>query len=834
MTRKGIFTKRQFSFWNWRLDPDVSIKWNRQTIIEMMHRDLGLDIEEAKIFTVEIENNYGTSKNGDFKAGKLINLLHEELEQRGIEPKIELTENAILVLKRRYLKKGPDGEPIETPRELFRRVAGFIATADLIYNKDADIARVANKFYWMMANLYFMPNSPTLMNAGRELGQLSACFVLPVGDSMEEIFTAIKNAALIHKSGGGTGFSFSRIRPKNDRVKSTMGISSGPVSFMRVFDVATETIKQGGTRRGANMGVLRIDHPDILEFIRCKEKEGQISNFNISVAITEQFMRAYLNDEEYDLINPRNGTVVKRLKAKEVFDEIVDMAWKTGDPGIIFIDRINEDNPTPHIGEIESTNPCGEQPLLPFESCNLGSINLSKMVKDGAIDYDLLGEIVDEAVHFLDNVIDLNKYPLPEIERMTKANRKIGLGVMGFADMLFQLEIPYNSKEALKIADEVMGFIDRRSKEKSKELAEKRGPFPNFEGSIYDRKGMKPLRNATTTTIAPTGTISIISGCSSGIEPIFALAFTRNVMDNDKLTEINPYFLKRLKEVGLYRDEIIEKVIEEGTVQHISSIPEDIRRVFVVAHDIDPFWHVKIQAEFQKHVDNAVSKTINFPNKATREDVKRAYMMAYKSGCKGITIYRDGCKSHQVLTTKKSSDRKEPEIHQVNKLKPKERPDCLMGFTQKIATGCGNMYVTINEDNDGPFELFSSIGKTGACVSSQTEAISRLISLALRAGIDPETIINQLSGVRCHRPKWMGGIQVLSCADGIARALRMHLEGKLKPATSDKQLKLPLDDKEENEGKNIFANVPCPECGNYTLQFKEGCVTCICGFSECS
>ncbi len=719
--------------------------------------------------------------------------------------KIELSENALTVLKKRYLKKDDRGEVIEEPEDMFWRVAWTIAQGDKKYGKK-DVTDIAEEFYRMMASLEFMPNSPTLMNAGRTLGQLSACFVLPVEDSMESIFEAVKHTAIIHKSGGGTGFSFSRLRPEKDVVRSTKGVSSGPISFMTVFDVATEAVKQGGTRRGANMGVLRVDHPDIEKFITVKTDLEKLNNFNISVLLTDKFMEALRKGEDYDLINPRTGKVVKKLSAEKIFNSIVHSAWQSGEPGIIFIDEINRHNPTPHVGEIEATNPCGEQPLLPYESCNLGSINLGKMVKDGHVDYERLRKVVHQAVHFLDNVIDVNNYPLKEIRQMTLANRKIGLGVMGFADMLILLGIPYNSREAIRVAEDVMRFINEESKIKSELLAKERGNFPNFKGSIYDKQGKQYMRNAATTTIAPTGTISIIAGCSSGIEPLFAICFVRKVLDGDELVEVHPIFKAKAKEYGFYSNELMERISKEGSIQDMEEIPSKIRRLFVTSHDIAPEDHISIQAAFQKYTDNAVSKTINFPQEATPEDVKRAYLMAYEKGLKGLTVYRYGSRDRQVLNLKKEEEK--------DKIKPRPRPRRTKGVTQRIATGCGKLYVTINSDKYGICEVFAQMGKTGGCAACQIESTGRLISLALRSGVSIESIIKQISGIRCPSPTWENGRQVLSCPDAISKVLKENADIKME------------------EDENLIA--VCPDCGG-TIFPEEGCLVCKnCGFSKCS
>ena len=744
---------------------------------------------------------------------------------------LNLSPNAVTVLEKRYLKRNEEGKVIETPAELFRRVARHVASADGLYGKaEVEVKRVEEEFYELMASLLFLPNSPTLMNAGRRLGQLSACFVLPVDDSMESIFDAVKYAAIIHKSGGGTGFSFSRLRPKGDVVGSTKGISSGPVSFMTVFDTATEAVKQGGTRRGANMGMLRVDNPDILDFITCKDSNHRLNNFNISVGLTEAFMKAVEDDSEYELVNPRTKKLVSSLKARMVFETIVKQAWKNGEPGMVFLDRINASNPTPMLGEIESTNPCGEQPLMPYESCNLGSINLAKMVrevksqesgvKSYEVDWAKLKETTWKAVHFLDNVIDVNKYPLKLIDEMTKANRKIGLGVMGWADMLIQLRVSYNSEKAIKLAEEVMGYIQTEGRIASSALAEERGVFPNYEHSIYN--GEMAVRNATVTTIAPTGSLSIIAGCSSGIEPLFAVSFVRNVMEGTKLIEVNPYFEQEAKATGLWSRELMEKIADSGSVSHFAEFPEEMREVFATAHDITPIDHIKMQAAFQKFVDNAVSKTVNFPHAATTKDVEDVYMLAYKLGCKGVTVYRDGSREEQVLSTKKADGKAKQETG--GKIIPKKRPSVIKGATRLLKTGCGHLYVTINEDESGrPFEVFTNIGKAGGCASSQSEAIGRLISLSLRSNIEPEEIVKQLKGISCHQPSWTEGGKILSCSDAIAKALeKYHHRG---------------EKGDNGNGKSKYHEVmqigACPECGG-TVEHEGGCAVCHnCGFTKC-
>ena len=1157
-----------------------------------------------------------------------------------------LTENSKKVLKRRYLRKNLEGKIVESPYELFLRVAKNIAKADLNYDKDADIDETINEFFAAMAGLEFLPNSPTLMNAGRDLQQLSACFVLPIEDSMESIFESLKQTSLIHKSGGGTGFSFSKLRPKNSQVKTTGGVASGPISFLKVFDAATQAVKQGGTRRGANMGILRVDHPDIMQFVTCKENDKEITNFNISVGVTDEFMDKLKKDEDYDLIDPHNGKPQGRLNARDVFDLIVKMAWKNGEPGIVFIDKMNEGNPTPGIGMIESTNPCvtgdtlistekglvrmdvlagryreggisiftdnrvqsivhrasektgvltqtkpglslypisaafktgikpvmkittkagfeliathdhkvmtpegwvkaadlmagkdrvliqagagqfnpdnklpfdiqneftggngakyklnlpdrwskelgqalgwlvgdgwlrdqdkncrvgftfsqddkhilrylkpilngfyagdideierdnnvyhlsyhskyfveffkslgvkawrsgqknvpdsiytapkeavigflqglfsadgtvgiqktndtayirltakslkllksvqhlllnlgilsriydrsrnqrrgfsyentkgetrdyildgichelqiskedmaefikdigflcgknkekidilsqrnfysskfedtvktierlgeqevydltepktftfitngfvsldcGEQPLLPYESCNLGSINLAKMTAEGEINFSRLSRTVKTAVHFLDNVIDMNEFPIEEIGRMTRANRKIGLGVMGFADMLIKLGVPYNSDGAVSLAREVMKYIRSEATAASTELAEKRGAFPNFEESIYRSEG-RELRNATLTTIAPTGSLSIIAGCSSGIEPLFALVYYKEVMDKDRLPEVNEEFKRIAEERGFYSEDLMKEIAKTGTIHGMDEVPNDIKDIFITSHDISPEWHIKIQGAFQTHTDNAVSKTINFPQEATIPEVEKAYKLAYKLGCKGVTIYRDKSREEQVLNVGDVKvDCQNTEIKvPAEKIKPKPRPTIVRGTTSKVGTGCGSLYVTINEDEAGhPFEVFMQMGKAGGCAASQLEAIGRLVSLAFRSGVEVKSIVDQLRGIRCPSPSWEKGGRIFSCSDAIARAVEQHLSEK----KESQEVQVAAQDAANSyPGKRSLklGNVVgvCPDCGG-ALRHVEGCTVCrACGYSKC-
>ncbi len=752
-------------------------------------------------------------------------------------PQPQLKPNTEVVLQKRYLRKSLDGKLSETPRDLFWRVASAIAAEEGKYERSSrEPEALARDFYDLMTGWKFLPNSPTLMNAGTDLGQLSACFVLPVGDSIEEIFDAVKYAAMIHKSGGGTGFSFSRLRPKESRVGSTGGVASGPVSFLRIFNTATEQIKQGGTRRGANMGILRVDHPDILDFIRAKEKEGEFNNFNLSVGLTEAFMQAVEKDEHYDLRAPNTGEVVDRLRARDVFDLLVKKAWQSGDPGIVFLDRINRDNPTPDQGEIESTNPCGEQPLLPFEACNLGSINLACFYLPGhnddadpardGIDWAELRRVVHLSVRFLDNVIDASLFPLPRIAETVRKNRKIGLGVMGFADLLFELGVPYNSREGIALAERVMGFVQEEGHKASAELAKERGPFPAYPASTYAKAKKGPYRNATVTTIAPTGTLSIIAGCSSGVEPLFALCFTRNILDGERLVEVNPYFEAALAATGLASHELMDSVVAKGSIQDMDFLPAKLRKVFVTAMDIEPVWHLRMQAAFQRHTDNAVSKTVNLSNTATEQDIFDIYWLAYKEGCKGVTVYRDGCKSIQVLATGEGQKKMDGEpaapsgqvAVQMGRAQAavRKRPDIVQGFTQKVQTGLGAMYLTVNEVGGEPFEVFATIGKSGRSITAKAEAIGRLVSLALRSGVHVRDVVAQIKGIGGEHPVFRGKGLLLSIPDAIAWVLEKRY----------------LKDEHIGEVNDLEAQ-RCPEC-NEPLVFQEGCLICpACGFSRC-
>ena len=817
-------------------------------------------------------------------------------------PRATLSENARIVLGLRYLKKNENGESIEEPETMFWRVARFIAEEDRRHGAtDTAIDEVARQFYHLMSTGTFEPNSPTLMNAGRPLGQLSACFVLPVDDALSNgksgIYDTLTSMALVHQSGGGTGFSFSRLRTQGDTVRSTMGVASGPVSFMRLYDSSTEVVKQGGTRRGANMGILRVDHPDIRAFITCKDDTSQITNFNISVAATDAFMQAVANGEDYDLVSPRTGAVVGRENASEIFDLIVQGAWKTGEPGVFFIDRANEFNPVPALGAYEATNPCGEQPLLPYDVCNLGSLNLGAFVRAGvtwgddprdAIDWDGLRKVVHLSVHFLDNVIDANRYPLPQITRLAGNIRRIGLGVMGWADLLVRLGIPYNSDAAVALAELVMGFVDEEAKAASGKLAESRGVFPAWAESIWGPdescarrpdgsriRPMRALRNCNLDTVAPTGTISIFAGCSGGIEPLFAVAFMRN-QAGVRMPDVNEDFVRIAREGGWYSRELMERVAESGHIHH-DEVPEDVQRVFVTAHDITPEWHVRMQAAYQKHTDAAISKTTNFPHEATPEDVREIYELAFKLGCKGVTVYRDGSRPMQVLSTGKTGKKPEAagEIEQeladareechrlrgeIEKYRHRDRnrdrlagagrhkrkrPALLKGRTVKMDCPLGDLYVTINEDETGrPFEVFCTLGKAGGAAMADAEAIGRLISLSLRSGIPITAVRDQLRGISCDRAVGFGLRKVLSAPDAIGQAIEYYLQEKdgiqeelvlNAPVTSAAAAVAP-DAASSGGGSSRSGYLgSCPDCGTGQLSFEEGCVKChVCGFSECS
>jgi ribonucleoside-diphosphate reductase alpha chain len=751
------------------------------------------------------------------------------------------SESARRVLEERYLTR-VDGCIVETPDEMCWRVASAVAGAERHWGNDAVVQQIAGEFYDLLIDRKFMPNSPTLMNAGKANGlQYSACFVLPVPDSIDGIFETLKNAATIHQSGGGTGFSFSRVRRKDSTVRRSGGRASGPVSFLRVFNAATEAVKQGGTRRGANMGILRIDHPDILEFIECKN-DGGITNFNISVAVTEAFMRALDTDGSYDLIDPHSGEVTEQLVAREVWDKIVASAWKTGDPGVVFIDRINQSpaNPVPELETIEATNPCGEQPLAPNDACNLGSINLATLVNEShtGIDWQELDRVTSLAVRFLDDVIEVNPYPLQEIMDEVHNNRRIGLGIMGWADMLFQLGIPYDSDAALELADNIMARIEEKGHDVSRALAAHRGPFPNWSRSIY--KDGAPLRNATVTTIAPTGTISIIADASSGIEPIFALAFYHKV-DDRKLTFMNPYVKEALRERSLDSEEIVEAISQRGTLHGVGSVPEDLKRTFVTAHEVDFEWHVKMQAAFQKYTDNGVSKTINLPNNATESDIKRAYEMAYELGCLGITVFRDGCKGEQVLnigTHEKPAEDRAAQAMLPGLASIKARPKVVHGATHRIETPVGTAFITVNLDAAGePLELFVNIGRAGSDILAMAESIGRLVSAVLRTPSPLSQrekvaqLVDQLRGIAGSRSLGFGANRVLSLPDAIGQVLAEYISAHdvgIIEATTVGLLTV------NNDPMVIAIGDLCPKCGVAAYVREEGCKKChSCGHSEC-
>lgn len=728
---------------------------------------------------------------------------------------MQLTKNAMKVLENRILIKDEDGDVIETPDEMLFRVA-----TSLTQYKDEQ-----KEFYNVMKNLYFLPNSPCLMNAGISNGQLLACFVLPIDDNMESIMGTLKDAALIHKSGGGTGFSFSRLRPENDTVKTTGGVASGPVSFMRMYDAVTQEIKQGGKRRGANIAVLRIDHPDILKFIDCKRDNAQINNFNISVAVTDKFMQAVKNDRGFGLINPRNGKIVKTLSARGIWDKLIKGAWHNGEPGIIFIDTVNRHNPLPELGEIEGVNPCGESVLLDNESCCLGSINLAKMVtEEGKVNWELLQSVTKTATRFLDCILDVTEYPLPQIKEMSLGNRKIGLGVMGWGDMLFKLGIPYNSEDALDLGLEVMDRVDDMACCASWKLAEKKGVFPNWHRSpeFQKRDANGKLRNASLTCIAPTGTLSIIAGCTSGIEPAYGLVYQKNVLDGQVLYEVNPVFERELKNRGIYSEELLQKISDNnGSCQGVEEIPEDMQEVFVVAHDISPDWHVKMQAEFQKRVDMGISKTINMPHNATRKDIADAFMLAHSLECKGVTIYRDGSREGQVLTTGNVDKKDEPIKVAV---KVRERPVETSGMTTALQTGCGKLYATVNEDDKGICEIFLNQRDGNSCRVAYNNALAMVTSMALRAGVPVKSISKAMKGQSCGKPVWDNGKLVLSCPDAIGK----HLD-KEKEFQDFKNSVIPCAG--DNDGIVPFEY--CVICGGEIIM-QGGCAVCRdCGNSRC-
>ncbi len=804
---------------------------------------------------------------------------------------LDLSPNAVTVLERRYLVKDDHGKPIEGPEDLFWRVARTIAEPDRAYGaSDKAVEGLAETFFELMATRAWMPNSPTLMNAGRPLGQLSACFVLPVDDALSNgqsgIYDTLRAMALVHQSGGGTGFSFSRLRPKNDVVRSTMGVASGPVSFMKLYDASTDVVKQGGTRRGANMGILRVDHPDVLEFIGCKDDLTQVTNFNISVAVTDAFMKAVEDGTGYDLIHPRTGAVVGQLDARTVFRKIVHGAWKTGEPGVYFIDRANHYNPVQHLGSYEATNPCGEQPLLPYDVCNLGSINLGRFVKDGAVDWDRLRTVVHLCTHFLDNVIDANKYPLDEINSLAKRIRRIGLGVMGWADLLVRLGIPYNSDDGVTLGRKVMDFVDAEAKAASEKLAEQRGVFAEWERSIWGPdatcargpKGervrpMRRLRNCNLTTVAPTGTISIIAGCSSGIEPLFAIAFMRN-QAGVLMPDVNEDFVAIAKEEGWYSEGLVQQIAEAGHI-HFDAVPAKWQRVFVTAHDVTPEWHIQMQAAFQEFTDSAISKTCNFSNDATEEYVEKIYRYAYKLGCKGVTVYRDGAREMQVLSTGSTAKKvqeqaaasgaeamgriaeleaelsrtrdqlHDAEAENLQRRAKRSRPDLLKGATRRVETPLGTMYVNITEDDKGqPFEVFISLGKAGGALMADVEAIGRLISLALRSGIPMREVYRQLRGISSDRVVGLGPNKVLSVPDAIGIAIEKWMQekqgiqqdllgGVVPPAAVRVSIETPDGTVPERASEAQHFIGACPDCGSQ-LAFIEGCAKChVCGFSEC-
>lgn len=767
----------------------------------------------------------------------------------GLEP--EISDNSRVVLEKRYFLKDSHGEAIEHSwSDVCRRVAKAISQAETLYDENADIAHWEEEFYRVMAHMEFVPNSPTLMNAGTGSGTLSACFVMGLEDSMEGIMETAKEAALVQKFGGGTGFALSGIRPKGASISTTHGKACGPVAVLHHLSSVSTLVTQGGKRDGANMAVMDVHHPDILDFITCKTQEGQIHNFNISVGASEEFMQAVSNCGEYELRDPRTGEILGKLDASQVFDKMIEGAWRNGEPGTIFLDRVNQDNPTLHIGRMTATNPCGEQPLLPYESCNLGSINLAKFVVmvDGqpTVNWDRLAQVVRITARFLDNVIDANQYSVPEIERMTKLTRKTGLGVMGFADMLVTLDIPYNSQDGLAVGREIMRFIQQEADDTSEQLARERGVFPAYEGSKYDEQG-RVMRNACRLTVAPTGTISMIAGCSSGIEPIFSLCYHKhNILEGQSLLYIDSNFEKVARSGNFYSDELMDYLASGGSIQDREDVPKWVKEVFVIAADISPQDHVRMQAVFQESVDAAISKTINFPNSATRDDVRIAYMLAWELGCKGITVYRAGSRESEVLTsgtsrlgvevtTQMRSETTETEQDNNVLPVPRARPAQVQGITDRVRTGHGNMYITINSRDQHPFEVFSNLGKAGGCDSAQLEAISRLVSLALRSGIAPDQVIEQLRGITCC-PQWDGGTLVRSAPDAVALVLGRHALPVEEDESQQREIyavQQGLFLKTEANGNGVLGGAKCPDCEGF-LVHQEGCEMCYsCGYNRC-
>ena len=763
---------------------------------------------------------------------------------------LELSDNARLVLERRYLRKDAGGTVIETPAQMFRRVADAVAEPESKWGTRQDVAAAADDFYRVMASLEFMPNSPTLMNAGTGAGTLSACFVMGLEDSMDGIMTTALEAAMVQKFGGGTGFSLSPIRPKGAPISTTHGKACGPVAVLRHLSSVSTLVTQGGKRDGANMAVMDVHHPDILEFIDCKADEGTIHNFNISVGASDEFMEAVRGGREYELRDPMTDEVVGMQDARQVFDRIIAGAWRNGEPGMVFLDAVNRDNPTlDNIGPMMATNPCGEQPLLPYESCNLGSINLARFLveEDGEarIDYDRLGEVVRVTTRFLDDVIDANSYSVGKIGEMTFKTRKIGLGVMGFADLLMKLRVPYDSEEGVELGRGIMRFIRREADAMSAELAETRGPFPAFQGSRYDAPGRTMVRNACRLTVAPTGTISMIAGCSSGCEPAFALCYHKhNILGGESLIYVDETFEKVAREEGFYSEELMTFLADGGSVQDREDVPDWAKGVFVTASDISPEWHVRMQAAFQESVDSGISKTINFPNSATEEDVRTAYLMAWELECKGITVYRAGSREAEVLTAGAAQKQPSAESAAEPGLAPRQRPEEVRGVTERVRTGHGNIYVTVNFDHDGrPFEVFTTLGKAGGCDSAQLEAISRLISLALRSGIDTHRIVEQLRGITCD-PVWDGGTLVRSTPDAVSLVLKRHDRGGAGPREgAGAQLGMFSSDGSEASpdsqplghggGPQIAIGSRCPDCSGFLVQ-QEGCVRCVdCGYNKC-